>query len=216
MTPKNEYVHEINKKILNLLEGECKTYYSIDSLVDADGEDEANYPIEFLNSVNISGLPLHELKLKVGAMARLMRNLNKKQGLCNGTRILIKALKPNVIHAEVLTGKAKGQEILIPRIDLLPSDSNNDFPFILKRRKFPIMLAFAMTINKSQGQSFLYVGIFLPAPVFSHGQLYVAFSRGKNKRNVKVKVLDTQKQGKLLPGSPKVFTYNCVYKEIFA
>ncbi|RCN40972.1 hypothetical protein ANCCAN_13077 [Ancylostoma caninum] len=42
-----------------------------------------------------------------------------------------------------------------------------------------------MTINKSQGQSFNRVGVFLPEDVFSHGQLYVAFSRGRTPGGIK-------------------------------
>ncbi|KAI3938443.1 hypothetical protein MKW98_015342 [Papaver atlanticum] len=47
----------------------------------------------------------------------------------------------------------------------------------MTRRQFPVRVAYAMTINKSQGQSVKYVGIDLKTPVFSHGQLYVALSR---------------------------------------
>jgi ATP-dependent exoDNAse (exonuclease V) alpha subunit len=34
-----------------------------------------------------------------------------------------------------------------------------------------------MNINKSQGQTFDFVGLHMPSPVFSHGQLYVTMSR---------------------------------------
>ncbi|KAI2491496.1 helicase [Fragilaria crotonensis] len=63
----------------------------------------------------------------------------------------------------------------IPRIALLsPQD---ELPFVFKRRQFPVQPAYAMTINKSQGQTLRRVGIFLPQGVFAHGQLYVALSR---------------------------------------
>ena len=73
-----------------------------------------------------------------------------------------------------MNGSHIGQVCHIPRIDLISQEGT--LPIILKRRQFPVMLAFAMTINKSQGQSMLYLGIFLPDPVFGHGQLYVALS----------------------------------------
>jgi len=50
------------------------------------------------------------------------------------------------------------------------------YPFIFKRRQFPIKLAFAVTINKSQGHTFDRVGVDLRKDVFNHGQLYVATS----------------------------------------
>ena len=93
------------------------------------------------------------------------------------------------------------------------SPAESDLPFKLIRRQFPVQLAFAMTINKSQGQTFERVGILLSDPVFSHGQLYVAFSRAKSRDDVKVQVVDGPKQGKLIKNSNKVFM---LYTEIFS
>ena len=52
-------------------------------------------------------------------------------------------------------------------------------PFSLHRVQFPLRLAYSVTINKAQGQTFDKVGIYLPKPVFSHGQIYVAWSKQK-------------------------------------
>ena len=85
---------------------------------------------------------------------------------------------PHVIEVTILTGCAKGEDVFIPRIPLIPTD----LPFEFKRIQFPIKLAFAMTINKSQGQSLKVAGIDLQNDCFGHGQLYVAISRvGSNK-----------------------------------
>jgi len=75
--------------------------------------------------------------------------------------------------ATILKGKFKGEEVLIPRIPMIPAD----MPFEFKRLQFPIRLAFAMTINKSQGQLLSICGVNLENQCFSHGQLYVACSR---------------------------------------
>lgn len=84
----------------------------------------------------------------------------------------MRRLQIHTIDCEVATGSNKGNRILIPRISLTPSDTF--MPFKLHRRQFPIRLSFAMTINKSQGQTFDRLELFLPQPVFSHGQRYVA------------------------------------------
>ena len=65
-----------------------------------------------------------------------------------------------------------------------------------------------MKINKSQGQSLSIVGLYLPKPIFSHGQLYVALSRAKSKTGLKVLIHD--KDNKSLTS-----TTNLVFKEVF-
>ncbi|UYV82813.1 hypothetical protein LAZ67_22000964 [Cordylochernes scorpioides] len=212
LCPKNDDVDLLNSEIMDRITGEDTVYKSDDTVVTDEDDQRENYPVEFLNSLSPSGMPLHRLRLKIGAIVMLLRNLNTKKALCNGTRLIVTNLLPNVIATKVITGSAAGDDVFIPRIDLCPSEIK--LPFRLKRRQFPIKLAFAMTINKSQGQSLKKVGIYLPQPVFGHGQLYVAFSRVKEKTGVKVQVINTPSQGRLLPDSDKVFTKNIVYKNI--
>lgn len=73
--------------------------------------------------------------------------------------------------------------------------------------------AYAITINKSQGQSFDHVGIHLPTAVFAHGQLYVALSRSRDASEVKVFIENNPQQGHLL-NDQRIFTRNIVFKEI--
>ena len=78
----------------------------------------------------------------------LLRNLNPKIGLCNGTRLICKQLNKNCIDAEIITGHYVGTRVFIPRIPLNPPENLN-LPFVLIREQFPIRLCFAFTINKA-------------------------------------------------------------------
>ena len=78
-------------------------------------------------------------------------------------------------QAEVVTGTHRGDIVFIPRIQLSPDQGH--FPFEWSRRQFPVRVAFAMTINKAQGQTLERVGVYLCNKCFAHGQLYVAVSR---------------------------------------
>ena len=52
-----------------------------------------------------------------------------------------------------------------------------------------------MMINKAQGQTIPIVGVYLPEPVFSHGQLYVALSRATAKVNIKILAIKEKQKG---------------------
>ncbi|KIH66756.1 hypothetical protein ANCDUO_02916 [Ancylostoma duodenale] len=170
LAPMNDGVNKINTEIQNQLPGPAATYETIDTVVDR--EQAVCYPTEFLNSLEPPGMPPHRLVFKVGSPIMLLRNMDPPK-LCNGTRLCVKNLMPNVIEATILTGKAKGEDVFIPRIPMIPTD----MPFDFKRLQFPVRLAFAITMNKAQGQSLRVAGINLETPCFSHGQLYVACSR---------------------------------------
>lgn len=177
LAPTNDDVDVINIACLNKIPGDESMYMSFDTVINSD--DSVSYPTEVLNSFEFSGMPSHILKLKFGAPIILMRNL-KGPNLVNGTRLQITDLRPNLIFALIMTGPGAGDLVAIPRIPLIPNNS----PIQFKRLQFPIKLAFAMTINKSQGQTLKYAGIYLNTECFSHGQLYVALSRASSNRNV--------------------------------
>lgn len=120
--------------------------------------------------------------------------------------MIVNALTKYIIVAIVLTGTNSGETAFIPRMSLTPSDSS--IPFKFQRRQFPVSLCFGMTINKSQGQSLSHVGLYLPRPVFTHGQLYVALSRVKSRKGLKMLIIDDE-------GNVSNTTRNVVYKEVF-
>uniref|UniRef100_A0A453CJW6 ATP-dependent DNA helicase n=1 Tax=Aegilops tauschii subsp. strangulata TaxID=200361 RepID=A0A453CJW6_AEGTS len=190
LSTRNEYVDKINMKMIERFPGEEMIYYSFDH---AEDDPHNYYPAEFLNSLTPNGLPPHILKLKINCPIILLRNIDPASGLCNGTRLIVRGFMRNAIDAEIVLGQHASKRVFLPRIPLCPSDDEM-FPFRFKRKQFPVRLSFAMTINKAQGQTIPNVGVYLPEPVFSHGQLYVALSRATSRSNMKILTVPDKKR----------------------
>ena len=210
-TTRNETVDELNHSILAKFSGVSHTFAGYDKVVHETQERQghyvedldAGYAPEYLHTLTPNGFPKAKLELKVGCPVMLLRNLDPSQGLCNGTRLLITRTSTHVLEGRILGGDHDGKPVFIPCITLYSRKS--DLTFILACHQFPVCLAFAMTINKSQGQSVKHVGIDLRTPVFTHGQLYVALSRATAKDQIYV----------LFPqGEARCQTQNVVYPEV--
>ncbi|XP_071694287.1 uncharacterized protein [Rutidosis leptorrhynchoides] len=210
LTPRNDDADEINKHMFKKLQGATMTYKSSDEICKGSTdnmEQQQTYPVEYLNTLNFPGVPPHKLKLKLGQPVMLLRNLCPRAGLCNGTRLILTDFQKFVLQARIITGSHMGKIVIIPRIVL--TSAQTKWPFVMQRIQFPVKPCYAMTINKNQGQSLKYVGLYLPKPVFSHGQLYVAISRVTDPADLKIVMINDSDER--LKGHIR----NVVYRETF-
>ena len=103
----------------------------------------------------------------------LLRNFTSI--LVNGTRLIIQDVRTKVAVANVTLGPARGEVVYIPQLFL--DTSRGVLPFTLRRLEMRLSPAFAITLNKAQGQTLERVKKKSPTHIFSHCQAYVALSR---------------------------------------
>ena len=208
----NEIVNEINKELIERLPGELYVKKSVDTVNEDSGG--MFVPEEVLNAMNPSGIAEHELHLKVGALVILLKNLDMKKRHVNGTKYIVR----KIYQYRLLLEKVSNDEddvdrfLELPRIPMKPS---NPVPGLeLKRLQFPIKVAFGMTFNRAQGQSTKKCGIVLPQGVWTHGQIYVAFSRCGNPNNIFVWAEQSHYSDHIHAEKGKKYMNNIVFDEV--
>ncbi|XP_034236354.1 uncharacterized protein LOC117642372 [Thrips palmi] len=179
----NTNIRAINDVILHSLHGTLHELLSYDE-VDKEADDGFDVDEETLHQTRAKGVPDHILKLKIGAVCFITRNLNIEEGLVNGTKVVVEAVSPRIVRVR----KAGGNETFaIPRITF-KFPIVDGAPLMINRRQFPLQLAYAMSFHKSQGQTINKVGVDLRTDCFTHGQLYVGLSRVRSPDDIVVLV----------------------------
>jgi ATP-dependent DNA helicase PIF1 len=142
VAPKHSAVDYVNARMLDRLPGRAWSLLSIDTL-DLDNS-ELDVGTDFLNRQASGNMAPHQLTLKVGCVVMLLRNLAKRDGLVNGTRMLVRQITRTRLKCVILThGVHQGNEVVIPRIKMKPKSGM--LPFMWSRIQFPVKLSYAMT-----------------------------------------------------------------------
>uniref|UniRef100_A0A0L8H8X7 DNA helicase Pif1-like 2B domain-containing protein n=1 Tax=Octopus bimaculoides TaxID=37653 RepID=A0A0L8H8X7_OCTBM len=152
---KNKSVDKVNHELPHILPGDASTFVSIDTIIDKHAAFQCS--VEFLNSLQPTGLPPHKSFLKKGGPIMLLRNLDPPR-LCNGTRLTVTTMTSHVQGATIIAGCHRGEIAHIPHMLFMPLS----VPFQFKHLQFSVRLSFAMTVNKAHGQTFkkLWVSIY--------------------------------------------------------
>jgi ATP-dependent DNA helicase PIF1 len=133
----NDYVDEINARMIDRFPDTAMVFYSFDSV---DDDERNNYPQDFLNSITPNGLPPHELRIKINCPLILLHNFDPHNGLCNGTCLVVRVVDKHILDAKIIIGTHAGDRVFIPRI-LLSLSEDLSLPFKFKRKQFRVRLS---------------------------------------------------------------------------
>ena len=187
----NECVDAWNTRLQRLNKNKEYRLVSHDTFADVDdpkGHLARLLSEEVLNGYTNTQVPNHVLKLKKGDVCLIMRPM-KAYDLASNARVIIMGISENFKMVKVKTLDAHPRIVYVPRMRFnfhLRSKSS----YTMSRVQFPLRLCYAMSVNKSQGQSFDQVLLDATTPNFSHGHLYVALSRLREHDKIRVIVND--------------------------
>jgi hypothetical protein len=118
-------------------------------VVNSDGQVRDFYPVEYINSIESSGITGHLLQMNKLCIVLCLRDVIPEAGFYNGTRLVVNDVRNNrILRYTIINGSNAGEEMSFPRIKLRPQYVTNQ-PCELVRFQFPARLACAITINKS-------------------------------------------------------------------
>jgi hypothetical protein len=216
----NNRVDELNE-MLQKRHGRKTTTLTASTQVKDGQDDSLGLTTELLAECNKPGNAPHVLKFAEGDVAFLMRTLDKRKCLTNNTRVQILDVKRRFIKVQTLTDRPTTH--LIPRIIFSFAMTRRN-PFVINRLQFPLRLAYAMTFNKSQGQTLEKVLIdgtaqHLPGRgsingAFMHGHCNVALSRVRNRESLAILVDETNLVTDPTTGQRAARTTNIVCRKI--
>lgn len=183
---KNVWLEVLNDLISSKIPGSERVFLADDSIKEAE-LNQLNYPVELLSSLpGTVSLSDHKLYLKDGYIVTLLQNFQLTNCHVYGARYIVEKMTDNFLFFKTATGTQKDKRLILLRIPCDPGDDEPPKPGLIQAQ-FPVLICFAITTNKSQGQSFsAMIGIGLYYDCFAHGQLYIAISRITHPSNISV------------------------------
>ena len=120
--------------------------------------------------------------LRKGDWVTLMQTMDKVEGLVSNVRLRVEKLRPNCVQCSLDRGDGVKTLHVIYRRPF--SIKVGQTGVVVVRQQLPLVLSYAMTLNKAQGQTLGRVLFDARRCPFSHGHAYVLFSRVRNRQSL--------------------------------
>lgn len=208
LTPLYNDVRMINAKMQDRYE---RMGYSIESVSSLDTITGKYGDVDDANAYSASLFPEHILRLFVGCPVMCLRKFNNL--LSNGDRAVVQSISTYRLGLLMLSGRSSGKLVHLPRMLFTPSSSSMKIQ--MTRLQFGVVVAFGITVSKSQSCGFNNVGIWLNDHLFAHGHLYLALSRLHVKEDGVFNLLFASRNNFMLDARG-VYAMNTVYDDVLA